>query len=373
MERGVPMPESAVILLSRQARRPCADTPWLKQTARAVMYLAREGFMLNSSIGLQTWDMITALGSRARLPMTLFLIVNSTDQFNQLVAETTEHFALDKSLTSFVPITADTSKDRSAAMQSRDRVIIEKSRLLVPVSVRENGTMAHRLDRPGPNHDLDPSFRTPYVAESTPCAVDYSALKINPDIDSIAKGYLFHWTRTAESAWPGERLIEYYEAILTQPVYPRLAVHTLQRIAQTRWVRASREHMPGRTAAVAFTSLPPSKVVPLMTWRARYGRMSFEPYGIGLRSDIAEARGIVPIHYYDKRDKRSIAHLPPWQTQSRGEISDWTVEQEHRHLGDLDLAELAADTMLLICRRQSEVAGLEAATGIRTLPLFIES
>jgi hypothetical protein len=335
-----------------------------------VEFLAREGYTLNSSIGLQTWELITALGSRARVPMTLFLIVHSTGHFNQLTAATIEQYDLDPSLVTFVPVTADTSKDKSTAMQARDRIIFEKSRLLVPVAVRENGTMARRLERPGPNHDLEPSFRTEYVSESTACAEDFSSLPVNLSMGSETAGYLFHWTRTAESAWPGEKQIDYYSAVLASATYPRLAIHTLQRIAKARLLRASREHMPGRAATVALTSLTPSKVIPLMTWRARYGRMAFESYAIGIRRRSAESMGVVPVHYYDKRDKRSIAELPPWQTQSRGEISDWTVEQEYRHPGDLDLGEVDPTELLLICRRPSEAAALETATGIRTLALF---
>ena len=372
LERGIPMAGAAVILLSRQARRPCATTSWLVQTARAVDHLAQQGLRLNSSIGLSTWEMITTLGSRAKMPMTLFLVVNSTEHFNQLKVSTLETFALDPKLVDFVPITADTTKDKSAAMQVRDRIIIEKSRLLVPISVRENGTMARRLERPGPNHDIDPTFRTDYVAESTACAEDYSTLSLSPDIDATSDGYLFHWTRAADQAWPGERLFDYYTEIRSSQRYPRLAFDTLLRIATTRTLIASREHMPGRTATVAFSSLPPSKVVPLMTWRARYGRMSFEPYAIGVSSKTVEDLGILPVHYYDKRDKRSIADLPPWQTQSRGEITDWQTEQEHRHLGNLELKRLAKKDLLLICRLPGEVATLEAATGIRTEALFAD-
>lgn len=362
--------DTAVVLLSRQAHRPCAHTPWVVQTARAVEYLAGKNYRLNSSIGLSTWDMITALGSRAKVRLTLFLIVNSTDHFKQLRDFALESFALDPELTDFVPITADTTKDRSAAMQARDRIIFEKSRLLVPVSVREKGTMARRLARPGANHEIEPSFRTEYMGDSTSCAEDYTELPINPEIDSKSSGFLFHWTRAADQAWPGERLIDYHAAILTNPVYPRLGCETLQRIATTRLLIASREHMPAKTATVAFSSLAPSQAVPLMTWRARYGRMSFEPYAIGIRADEAEDMGIVPVHYYDKRDKRAIAELPPWQTQSRGEITDWQAEQEHRHLGDLNLRDVPPKALLLICRRSGEAAELKAASGIRTLPLF---
>jgi hypothetical protein len=152
--------------------------------------------------------------------------------------------------------------------------------------------------------------------------------------------------------------------------HPRSAIDTIERIATERYLYASTRHMPRKTPCVSFTGLTPHDAVPLMRWRARYGQMTFEPYGLGIKRTVAERMGIAPVTYYDVSAKSAIATLPAWRTQSRGVITNWQAENEYRHCGDLDLSPVPDDALVLFCRFEHEVESLAQATGIRTIPMF---
>ncbi len=66
-------PNTAAILLSRQPLRPCGQTPWVTKVVEAVSWIREQKLTLLSSVGMQTWEMITAVGSRLNLDMNIYL------------------------------------------------------------------------------------------------------------------------------------------------------------------------------------------------------------------------------------------------------------------------------------------------------------
>lgn len=364
------MEQSAAILLSRQARGACATSAWVKNTQAAIHYLQYRKFTLSSSIGLRTWDLIAVLGGDAGLSLRLYVIIKDGDDFLWLRDWIFDQYDLSPERVRFVPILAPTKKDRATAMRTRDRLIIEQCDLLLPISLRPRGTMERWLDHARPTQRLEESFRTAYEIDRQLGAVDYTDCAINPEIDLFGSDFLFHWTRTIDHPWPGETIADYCRAIVSSERYPRTAKATLLRIAKSRTLIASSRHMPGNTPTVSFTSLPPSRTIPLMRWRARYGEMSFEPYAIGIGKVVGLQLGIQPVSYYDAGSRQAVSGTPAWLTQSRGKIADWTGEQEWRCRGDLDLSALHPEKMILICRTPDETAAMEKASGLRTLALF---
>jgi hypothetical protein len=196
--------------------------------------------------------------------------------------------------------------------------------------------------------------------------------KVNPDavdenITNTGREYLIHWTRAVNGAWPTERAIDYYRALLASDSYPRDALNTLCNILRAGVVKASGRHMPGSEPTVSFTGLSPCDALPLMRWRARYREMSFEPYGIGVRRGRAHELGVRPVEYYQGKrpSEKHESHL--WLTQSLGEKGDWGREEEYRHLGDFPIANLDRDDLICFCRTGEEATALEREFGIRAV------
>lgn len=100
---------------------------------------------------------------------------------------------------------------------------------------------------------------------------------------------------------------------------------------------------------VCLTAVPVYQLSALRTYRAHRHRWDFEPYGIAIRRDWLERRGARPVTYGgDAEWQRLAVEDRPWfqRRNSRrgrsGRTLDWTVEQEWRIRGDLDLTSLPA-------------------------------
>lgn len=367
------MPSTAAILLSRQPRYPFKTIEWVKQTVRAVEWIQMYEHTLISSIGLQTWELITALGSEYKLPMTLIVPCKDHDDLSRLSERIVEQFELDSQNVQFIAATSPgANRSKADLLRARDCSVIHHAEWLIPVAIRSGGGMETLINSRGAHQNLVGDFRC--VKRSAHirggCLLDPAG--VTPECTHVASGFLIHWTRTCAGPWPGERAIDYYRAILQSPRYPRTALDTLRRIGATRQIWASPRHMPGNTPTVALSGLSPRDAVPLMRWRARYGQMSYEPYGIGIRRAAAERLGVVPVHYYDNSASSRPQHIETWQTQSRGKITDWRTEDEFRYLGSLDLTDIEPNDLRLFCRYPSEVDALESATGIDTIALFAD-
>jgi len=96
--------------------------------------------------------------------------------------------------------------------------------------------------------------------------------------------------------------------------------------------------------------------------------MTFEPYGVGIDPDHAAALEIVPVQYYDREDRPEMPERDWWQWQSRGTITDWTAEKEHRCRGDLLLRGLPENAVTLFCRTPDEAEQLRLGYPHRVIP-----
>ncbi|NOY88106.1 MAG: hypothetical protein GXO93_01795 [FCB group bacterium] len=213
------------------------------------------------------------------------------------------------------------------------------------------------------------AFLTPHQKRQKPLAYTINPDKINPQLINREKEYLIHWTRSFKSAWPTEKLIDFYRAICASVTYPRTAFRTLQNIITTGIIKATSKNMPHNTKTVSFSSLPPMDMVPLFKWRSRYKQMSFEPYGIGIEKTFALSLNILPVAYYDKNiPNDNDKEIPPWLTQSQGIKTNWEKEREYRHRNDLPLTKIPANKMCLFCRTETEAKQITNKYGMRTIP-----
>lgn len=359
------MSSSGAILLSRQALHPCGKTAWVKSSVAAVKWLKERDFALCSSMGMPTWELITALGSIFDLELELFLPASDDDDFERKVTATSTQFNLNEATTRFWPVFD--SDNMHNIRRTRDRLITQCADSIIPVSVRPDGHMNSLIkewEKAGKTIVRD--FITGYTSRDVPLAYTIARENINPEIVQLNDSYLIHWTRASNSAWPTETLLDYYTAIIESDRYPRSAFDTLNNILTTRRIKASSRKMPRRIATVSFSNCLPVEVAKLMTWRARYRMMSFEPYGIGIEKQTALAMNIMPVIYHDRK-RDAIPDEQRWLSQSRGKKADWTTEDEYRHRGDFNLSSVDNDKLIVICRTERQARTISARTGLRAI------
>jgi hypothetical protein len=181
---------------------------------------------------------------------------------------------------------------------------------------------------------------------------------------------VIHWTRGVSGKWLGEREIDLWQAVLASDHWPREGLATLRRVLQSGVVLASPRHMPGNRPCVCFSALPPSAVLPLMRWRARYHEMTFEPYGVGINRDAAAALGITPVTYVSEEERPPADLAERWRYQSVGRIGDWRAEAEWRLNGHVELSRVPAEAIRVFCRTEEEAARLKESVPYEIVPLF---
>lgn len=360
----------AALLLSRQPRRPCRKDRWVVQTEKAVRWLKESEHGIVSSVGLPTWELITSLASIHRLPLRLVVPIPPSNDADKIAADIIQQFDLSADRTEFVSIHSSKLEGRKPAMTRRDKAIAEIADILVPISIRAGGEMAAMAEKAtAKGKPIDRQFEIAYRArkEKLTYAIDLS--RINPRLSSLAPEYLIHWTRAANGPWPGETAIDYYKDVLTSDRYMRTAFDTLKQILQMKRLIASPRHMPQNTPVVSFSGLSPLKAAPLMRWRARFGEMSFEPYGVGIKADVALRNGIEPVRYYERNIEQGISDQP-WLCQSNGIKADWRQEREYRHLGDFDLGRVSPDDLIVFCLTPNEAAEISTQFGVRAVSIY---
>ena len=367
----------SAVLLSRQALHPSRQLPWVAKSVAAVEYLKQHNYILCSSTNVQTWELLTALGRLYGLELEIYLPCRDEREFHHLSADTLKQFDLNPQMTRFVPVLSDSTKaPRKNVWLSRDRCIIDRARIILPVSIRSEGKMASMIkeaERCGKTVCCD--FTTPYRYRKSPLSYKIPSGKVNPRLRELGRTYLFHWTRTFNSAWPTERPLDYYRAIIESDTYPRTAYDSLKNIISMQLVKSTSKHMPENTPTVSFSHRPPHEMTALIAWRSRYRMMSFEPYGVGIEKNIARQMNIMPVVYYDKTQplgNNCKVPTPGWLAQSRGEKTDWSLEEEYRHLGDLNLSSIPKDRLIFICRTSREAETISDVSGITTVPFTVE-
>jgi len=363
---------SAAVLLSQQPLRPCGTDPWVKQTRNALLWIKANSLVLRSSVGMQTWELITALASHEKIPLSLLIPAPTEEDYWQTRREVVKQFGLDEDSVSFRALVPDEgeSYDKHRFMQERDRLVIGDADVVVPLSIRPKGQMSRLLGQAREaGKPIVGSWKVPYAPREVPLGFTINEGELTDEIKRCHDTYLVHWTRAFDGPWPTERAIDFYLALVRSNRYPRTGRDSLLNILGRRRITASSRNMPDDTPTVSFSALPPSELAPLIRWRARYRRMSFEPYGIGIERDSAFDLGVRRVKYYQRAHDRP-NDVPPWLTQSNGVITDWRREKEYRCLGDLDFSALPPDKLVCFCRFQSEVEQIEKELGLRTVPFM---
>jgi len=359
---------SAAILLSRQPLRPSGQTPWVRQVGRAVERIRADGGRVLTSVGLQTWELTAVAAAAADVPQTLYLPDRERERAEHWIST----LGLDPARDRVALVPGEGPTTTREFMERRDHLICQHADRLYPVSIRPTGTMARLVEQArGNGRAIIDDFTVPHSDRPSPLKYTLSPERLNPEADWIGRDCLIHWTRTANRAWPDERLYDYYHAIIQSSTYPHSAFDTLVHILSTGVLRGSARHMPAQIPTVSFTGLPPSESIPLMRWRARYSEMSFEPYGVGIRRSAAASMGLRPVRYFDPHRTQPTPG-DRWLTQSIGRHTDWRGEREYRCRGDLALHDVTESDLVAFCNTPDEARKITARTGVRAVSVFSE-
>lgn len=363
---------SATLLVSRQALFPCAQTPWICAVKDAVSYLSRRGFRLVSSCGVQSWDVQTALASELKLPLELIIPVE-TDLRESTIKHLCREFRLSSELTNFRTFAMNRSGwSKKRHLQCRDRLVVTNADIVLPISIRPNGHLDKLLKAAREEgRDIYSKFRVPYTSGSSRVAYPVHGTDVHRQTDAALSGFLIHWTRAHRTPWPGETAYSFYSSLIRSPTYPRTAMDTLCNILAEKRIRGTSVHIRNGHQTVSFTDEFPSVFAERMRWRSRFRSMSFEPYGIAVRRETAEAYGILPVIYQsEKEDSRETA---PWRMQSRGTKTDWRGEKEFRCRGDFDFSRIDTADLLCVCPTEKEASRLTTTYGISSISLFSDT
>ncbi len=355
------------ILNSRQSKTPAGNDPWVKGTLAAVDHAARNGWTIASSIGLNTWELVTWAAGQKRMPLRLFCPGDFTDDEKTAIFQ---RFGLIAELVEWSPVIRRLGQSASKDWWlKRDATIIAAADVLLPVSVRNGGRMKELLQ--ARQSAVDEKFRISYSAIAHHAHSTITAANLNPELLSWPTGWLIHWTRACHGPWPGEREAEFYsDLIQSEDEYCHSARRTLGRILCESRIRASAWRIGAGAPMVAFTELSPSDSLKLMRWRPRWSRWSFEPYGIAIRTETAMQLGAQPVRYVDEREWSLLTDAEKSFAHHRGKNADvWPSEREWRLSGDLDLAAIPSAQIRILVRRPSECSGLQQYCSHRILSL----
>jgi hypothetical protein len=169
--------------------------------------------------------------------------------------------------------------------------------------------------------------------------------------------YLTHTTRACAGPWPGQSRDDYLDSLLDRRSdADHSALRTLLRIVAQRRLIGSSLAIRGGFRVVSLSAVPLAELPRLHVFRAHRARWDFEPYGICISRSWLRQHAVRPVRYageseWDRLsaiDRTYFQHLPHLDTPIRpGSALDWSVEQEWRHVGDLDLSNAASHDALL--------------------------
>jgi len=281
------------------------------------------------------------------------------------------------------PTTVSTAEE--ADIPTRDRAVIEAADIVYVLHLRTGGNLhrllVERLMRPQrhvvlvdlPKLQTEPTrlellaagaelwqpdkimltpfdFDTPDVADDEQSPQPDNVYFIESPPDASSWTLLSHTTRACPGPWPEQSFEQYADSMLSgAPSADHSSLGTLQRIAAQRRLIASNRMIRGGHRVISWTACPLQQLPALHCFRAHRVRWDFEPYGLCVRRDWLIERGVRPVQYGTEADWNGLpeADRPFFQAAGGETEIDWSIEQEWRHVGDLDLSDLTSDNVLL--------------------------
>jgi hypothetical protein len=358
------------ILNSHQTKTPIGTDPWVQRTLEAVAYAASLGAPILTSIGLNTWELVLWAAGQRRCSIAVAVPTGLPDTER---AGLLRRFAVASKSVEWIDIESVAgARSEKAWWEARDRAVLERADLVFPVSVSSSGHLAALLGGRRTRSSVDERFRTLYDPKHHHATTLSLELPTNPAIADLTGRFLIHWTRACHGPWPGESEAEFYADVIdSRDEYCRSARRTLERICSEGRIRGSAWRIGSRQPMVAFTELAPADSIPLMRWRARWSRWSFEPCGILIERDALVRLGARPVRYVDESEWRRLPSEEKPFAHRRGKNADiWPAEKEWRCAGDVDLSQLNPDSIRVIVPANAEAEKWNQNSQYEAISLF---
>lgn len=353
------------ILNSRQSKTPAGADPWVLRTLDAVEWAKENGHDVISSVGQFTWDLVSWAAFRQGLHLDLVIPPLASDACEAIAGDLFGPGSYESDRIRWIRLESSSSLERKTWWRTRDQAVIESADIAIPVSLRPGSGLSALITSRSSMLEVFGRFQTPYQPTAHHVRSLIDPARINPELERWPAGFLIHWTRLSHGPWPGESKAEYFRDFVGNispgAAYHRSAFATLSRILREGRIRASAWKTGQRTPMVAFTECSPLESIPLMRWRSRWSRWSFEPYGIALHRDWLAAQGARPVRYVAEREWMSLsAEEKPW-SHRRGRAAEvWPPEREWRHSGNLRIDHAPPDAIRILARTPEDVANLAA-------------
>ena len=326
-----------VLLNSSQGKQPKGNESWVEATRRAADAVDAQQAIL-TSIGLNTWELVTYLAARNQTPQVCLLLAHNPEEFERDAHEVATDFTLNWEQVCFLHLPLN-KRSPKKSWKERDRLAVSMADTVYPISIKPRGQMADSLRNLTGGSIVCEDFATEWTPSSPRKPYRLDRQRIEEEVDPETKGWLFHWTRAADGPWPGERKGDYYrDVLISGSEYARSAERTLNRIVEEKRIRGSNWRIRGQSKVVCFSARAPSRSAHLFSWRRRYARFTAEPYGIALHPGVAKEMGVTRVVYLP--DGETPPRIPPYLQQAEGQVGFWPEEKEFRHEGDLSLADL---------------------------------
>jgi hypothetical protein len=190
----------------------------------------------------------------------------------------------------------------------------------------------------------------PQIASSSVAREDSESSQPSAATGTISAGsletgwrFLTHCTRRRTGPWPDQTRLNFVDdLILERSAADHSALASLKRILLSQRLVASTQTVRGDVAVVSFTAVPLAELQRLRVFRPHRGRWDFEPYGLCISTQWLTSQGTKPVRYVEELNKsdeaaRTFEQKSRSTTKSGGTL-DWTLEQEWRYEGDLDLS-----------------------------------
>jgi hypothetical protein len=385
---------ATAILCSRQSLAILPHSSFLETLKSVVFMTTRAGHTIVSSYGTVSYNAVTTL-NRGSLTIVVcpgaLPFMDDENRLQQFLNTHNGFFDLQNTLfvTSTLP---NTPISASEGMVRRDRIVAGLSETLAAVDVRPGGNMekiigyavrsvvpVHVVNtvpprrtrqrvRLVPNHSGEGSLGIhsgtflgqgrlrpgPGMAHTKP--------KTNTNTLTDVSPVLYHYTKSAPGPWPGQSLAEYWNSLLNND---RDCGHTgrdtLCNILSEQRIRGSGRLIRTREPVVCFSELPPEKLSSIMRWRRGLRSWSVEPYGVGIHAAILAQLGAKPVTYGLPHEYQTMPSQEKYLFQvnrSKGYL--WTGELEWRLRGDLCLADIPQDRVVVVVASRADVTFLRS-------------
>jgi hypothetical protein len=172
--------------------------------------------------------------------------------------------------------------------------------------------------------------------------------------------FLTHCTRRRDGPWPDQSSDEFVDDLILERRSARhSALAALARVINARKLIANTNGIRGRTPVVSFSAVRLDELLRLRTFRSHRARWDFEPYGICIAQSWLQDRGASAVCYGDDDLWNTLSgeqqpFFQPRTSITSKQVMDWTVEQEWRHVGDVDLRDAPHDAAFVFVPTREE-------------------